>query len=156
MNAQYLSRRRGGLEGRLITVARFLVPDRRYSLLWHRVTHRPARLHRLARTLCQRRLYPCLGLRIWLQVAMHLASFAGGGGGEDRWSGRRNSSEEGRQSAKRRAWTPSSTSWTENTIMTECRQKSGHLQSMYFPVNCPFAFSLQLIKVTNCGQSAVD
>jgi hypothetical protein len=44
-----------------------------------------------------------------------------------RW--RRNSSGGGVKGGWR--WTPPSASWAENTIMTECTQGSGHLQSMF-------------------------
>jgi hypothetical protein len=52
--------------------------------------------------------------------------------------GHRNSSGEGRQSgeggwAMGMSYQPSA-SWAKNTIMTECAQESGHLQSMYYLV----------------------
>jgi hypothetical protein len=58
-----------------------------------------------------------------------------GRGGE----GRRNSSGGGGgvERAKGGGHTPTpSTSWAENTIMTECAQDSGHLQSTVYSLIC--------------------
>jgi hypothetical protein len=74
-------------------VAKFLALTWRYSWLWPRVTHRPARLHRLAgwyeQPYARADNIPYQGLRIWLQVAMYtlyshypsLAGWEGGAGG---------------------------------------------------------------------------